>query len=261
MQTLAHVAQHVQIRKSRLHHYHVSTLRNVNFSHTNAFFPVRRVHLVRTPVTMSWRRIGGIAKRPIKAACVLRGVRHDAHVRKFSLVKSLSNGSHVPVHHIGRRHHVRTGLCVTKRFSRQPLKCCVVIDIARRRQFAAMTVACVFAHAHVGNHKKFRVISANLSHGALSNTIFVVSLRATFILVIWQPKQQNSRNTQRFKFAQLAIEHVKRILKHARHRLHFSFYLFALAHEQRIDEIAHAEFGFANHLAHFGAGTHATRTI
>ena len=86
------------------------------------------------------------------------------------VIEKLADGPDASIHHVGRRHHVRSGLNVRQRRTLQQLERQVVDNVLPLHD-SAMAVVSIFAQTDVGDHDKPWRCLFDGAHGLLHRAV------------------------------------------------------------------------------------------
>src|SRR6202030_4339672 len=242
---LANPLDNIQVWQRRLHHDHVRALFQVERHLAQCFPRVGRIHLVAAPIAKLRRRLRRFAERPVKSGTILRGIRKNCHVLKSVRVEFLPDRAHSAVHHVRWCHDIRSRTSMRQRCGGKPLDARIIRDVALL-DYAAMTVARVFAQANIRDDEKIEFRLSDGVNPPLQGPIRIRSLRANFIFLIRQPEKNHSRNSKPRHFAALLHNLVHRLLENPRHRAHFRPHFRSRAREHRIYQPARRKPRLAN---------------
>ena len=254
----AHRGNHVEIRECRLHHHHVGALVDVERGLGDGFAHVRDVHLVRAAIAELRRALGRVPERSVQGRRVLGGVREDRNLVVARCVEASANGTHLPVHHAGRRDDVGTGIGLRDRDRRVALEGRVVVDHARMVEDAAMPVVGVLVEAVVSDeHEIVADLLPQIPQRDLHDAVGRVGTRPDRVLHGRHAEQDHGRDPQIGEGAHLLAKALLRVLDDAGHRCHRLRRVDALLHEQRRNEVVDRQARFGDEAAQRGGATQA----
>ena len=121
---------------------------------------VRGVHLIGELVAAEPRAgADGIAERPVKGRGIFRGIAQELRIGEARRLERGADRADAPIHHVGRREDVATGLRLHQRLRDQHLDGAVVVDLAGDHE-PVMAVARIGVERHVAD-------DAEIGHGLL----------------------------------------------------------------------------------------------
>jgi hypothetical protein len=176
------------------------------------------------------------------------------------LVERLADRAHAPIHHVGRRDHVRARFHVRQRRARDEVERRIVHD-PPILDHAAVPVAGVLAEAHVGHDEQ---VGNRLLHGAdglLDDAVLRVRLAAARVLLLRQAEQEHSRNAHGRRVLALAQQLVDGEPGLPRHRPDRVPHPSPVDDEEWVHQVVRAQRGLAHHLPHQRRLAQATRSI
>lgn len=133
-----------------------------------AFHRVGGVHLIGLAVAVMRGGLRRVAERAVERGGVLHRIGHDRRIHIPRLVQRFADSQNAAVHHVGRRHHVRTGLDMAEGGLGKQFQRGIVHHFAAGVAFlqnAAMTVRSVFAQTHVGHNLQIRPLRLKHTDG------------------------------------------------------------------------------------------------
>jgi len=181
-----------------------------------------------------------------------RGVAHEDHALEPRGVESSADRAHAPVHHVARRHDVRSGRGVGHGGPHEELHGGVVLHVGlavRKMRDAAVPVAHEFAEAHIGDDEQIRARLLQRPHRALDHAVFRVSLRSALILEPGNAEEQHCGDARGARARRFGNDVPLAPLMNARHAGHRHGRLDFFADKQRKNQIA----GLECRLTHHGA--------
>ena len=203
----AHRPDDVQVGQCRLDHDDVGSFGHVQLHFPKRLPPVRRVHLVLSPVPELRRALGRVAEGPVEGAGVLGRVAHDRDMLLPRGVQGGSDGPHHAVDHPRRRDHVGAGGGVHHRGTAEQVEGLVVQQIPLREigsvallpgevHGSAVTVIGVLAEAHVRHHHEIGQLLLQGPDGGGNRPVRVEIAAAATVLELRDAEEDDRRHAQ-----------------------------------------------------------------
>ena len=209
------------------------------------FARVGRIHLITAAIAELRSGLGSLTKRPVEHRGEFCRVRPDGRIFESFRIQMMADGRHASVHHVGRRHNVRTGTGVRQRRLGQPLERDVVVHIVADH-LAAMAMAGVFAVTNVRRDDDLLALRFDCPHRALHNPIGSIGTGCHFVLLFRDSKEDHRAHAERLRFLAFLDGHIDGNLGVARHGADFLAHAFAFDDEERQHELRRFQVGFAH---------------
>src|SRR5215208_1295113 len=239
---LADAPQDVKVRQRWLDHHDVSALLDVEVRLDQRLAGVGRVHLVATPVAELGGALGGVAERAVEGRGVLGRIRHSRGVLEAFVVELGPDRRDAPVHHVGGRDYIGSGLGLGGGGAGQELEADVVEYLARLLlDDPAVSVAHVLAQAHDRYHEQF---GRGLLYGAgreLDDPLGIVSPGSRLVFLVWDPEEENSLDAEVVRPLRLGDGVLDRELEDSGNRGDRAPDILPRGHEYRVYKVLYRE--------------------
>ena len=164
--------------------------------------------------------------------------------------RAAPDGPDLAVHHPRGRHDVGAGVGLRQRRPGVELDGGVVVDVACRRQHAAVAVVGVLVEAAVGHeHHPVAHLVAQVAQRDLHDAVGVPGLGPGGVLASRHAEQDHAGHAERGQRRHLLAEALTGVLHDAGQRRDGLRFGDALAHEERGDEVVDAEAGLGHQPA------------
>src|SRR5262245_9299233 len=127
------------------------------------------------------------------------------------------------------------------------LQCSIVLHLSVLDD-TAMAVACVLAHADVGDQQQITNALANRSQRGLNDAVLVVTIRPDFVLFLRQPEENDSANLSRLRLFRDFHRVVARKVELTRHRPDLFPDVFTRAHKDWINHRLRRQSRFSHQI-------------
>ena len=167
-------------------------------------------------------------------------------------IERLADGADAPVHHVGRRDDVGTGLGLDQRLHHQPLDRCVVDDLLALHD-AVMAVAGIGVERHIGDEADVRHRRLDGAQRLADEVLRIERLGADVVaqLRVGVGEKRDRRNAEIAGAADFGDDAVDRLAHDARHGGH-RLGLRLVGQEQRPDQVVDGERRLAHQAARPG---------
>ena len=202
--------------------------------------------------------IDRVAKGSVETARVLGRVGKDGHVDVAGGVECGADRADLTIHHPAGCDHAAARIGLGNGGLGVDLERAVVVDLAVRVEYAAVTMIGVLVDAQVGHeHDPIPELIAQCTQGNLHDALRIERARTNGVFVCRHAEQNDRTHTERCQLANLVDQAGDGVLHHPRQRRDRHWCADALAHEQRCDEIVHRQAGLGNEFAQRGCATQA----
>ncbi len=248
IEALLDVPQDVEVGQRRLDHQEVGAFLHVEGRFAKGFAAVGRVHLVGAAVAEPGSRFGSLPERPVIAGCVFHCIAHDRHMYKPVGVQGLADCADPAVHHVRRRHHIRTRFGVGKGLPAEKFESGIVIHLAVPDR-SAMAVVGVLAHADIGDDREAGNMLFQLPDSFLHHSVTAEGLAARSILALRDAEENDRRNSRFMGLLCLCHDILSRQLIDSGHGGNLLAHTAAKGGEHGVDQVVCRQRRFPHHAA------------
>ena len=231
-----------------------------------AFHRVGGVHLIGLAVAVMRGGLRRVAERAVERGGVLHRIGHDRRIHIPRLVQRFADSQNAAVHHVGRRHHVRTGLDMAEGGLGKQFQRGIVHHFAAGVAFlqdAAMTVRSVFAQTHVGHNLQIRPLRLKHTDGALHDAVRGIGFAGDGVLVLGDAEQHERTQPRVHGFAHGLLKLLERKLVLARHGRDFLLEILirGIHHKIQHHKVSGGQLRLTHHFTDHGIAAQTAPTI
>ena len=207
-----------------------------------------------------------VAERAVERGGVLHRIGHDRRIHIPRLVQRFADSQNAAVHHVGRRHHVRTGLDMAEGGLGKQFQRGIVHHFAAGVAFlqnAAMTVRSVFAQTHVGHNLQIRPLRLKHTDGALHDAVRGIGFAGDGVLVLGDAEQHERTQPRVHGFAHGLLKLLERKLVLARHGRDFLLEILirGIHHKIQHHKVSGGQLRLTHHFTDHGIAAQTAPTI